>query len=162
MKKICFSLVAGLGFALLFTTCSKPPEYPVEPVINFIGYSKTTLRQAVDTLYIRIGFTDGDGDLGLPVGSKETNASFIDDRFPNEPPTTLLFPFVPEQGVGNGIKGEAIFKLPATCCRYLGCDVDDPDHPTDIIQYELTLRDRAGHYSNKLKLPPLNIRCIKR
>ncbi len=162
MRKTLNSFVTMLVAALLFTACSKPPEFPIEPHIEFVSYDKSTVRQAVDTVYIRVKFTDGDGDLGLPVGSKETNASFVDDRFPNDVPTTLLFPFIPEQGVGNGIQGEALFILPATCCRYLGCDSDDTDHPIDTVQYELTLRDRAGHSSNKLKLPPLRLQCVKR
>ena len=155
------NIFALFALATLLAACSKPPDYPVEPVISFISYSKTDLKQGSDTVYIKFGFTDGDGDLGLNIGDTATNLYLIDPRFTPSEAETFLFPFVPEQGVGNGIKGEATIKLNATCCRYLGCGLTDVDHPYDTISYQLRIRDRAGHYSNTLNLPPLRLKCDK-
>ncbi len=160
MKKTLKIGAILVAIALLFTTCTKPPDYPIEPVITFIGFSKTELKQGNDTVFIKIGFTDGDGDLGLNVGDTSKNLFLIDPRFTDEK-ETFLFPFVPEQGVGNGIKGEATIKVQATCCRYLGCGLTDLDHPYDSISYHIKIRDRAGHYSNTLKLPALRLKCDK-
>ena len=161
MKKTFISTVAAFAVAMLFTTCTKPPNYPIEPVISFISYSIPKGRQDVDTIYIKIAFTDGDGDLGPAPGDTVPNMIL---RNPFRPlnPEPFTFPFVPEQGVGNGIKGEAIIKEQIPCCHYLGCDSDDPDHEYDTLQLELTIRDRKGNLSNTLKLPPLYSRCIKR
>ncbi|MEY4928108.1 MAG: hypothetical protein RI894_2546 [Bacteroidota bacterium] len=160
MKKTLKIGTAAFVIALLCLTCSKPPDYPIEPIISFISFDKTDLKQGVDTVYVKIAFTDGDGDLGLNIGDTSKNLYLIDPRFADEK-ETFLFPFVPEQGVGNGIKGEATIRVQATCCRYLGCGLTDADHPYDSISYQIKIRDRAGHFSNTIKLPPLRLKCDK-
>ena len=161
MKKKATIIFASLVSSLSFLTCSKPPDYPIEPVISFVSFSQTDLRQGLDTFYIKFAFTDGDGDLGLNLGDTTKNLSLIDTRFTKFNEETFLFPFVPEQGTGNGIRGEATVKVNGTCCRYLGCGLTDTDHPIDSVYYTLQVTDRAGHKSNLLKLPPLRLSCQK-
>ncbi|MBR4147077.1 MAG: hypothetical protein IKU00_04200 [Bacteroidales bacterium] len=64
MKKILILLFAVL-FAL--ATCQKKPEYPIEPKITYEGLAY--LMDADSTLtgevILNIGYTDGNGDLGL-------------------------------------------------------------------------------------------------
>ena len=64
--KIKITIVLSFALALL-TACQKHPEYPIEPVISYHGLSY--LMDADSTLtgevILSIGYTDGDGDLGL-------------------------------------------------------------------------------------------------
>lgn len=59
--KILFLLFAILSI----NSCQKPPEYDLKPVINQFKDNKDTTIGALRTITINIGFTDGDGDIGL-------------------------------------------------------------------------------------------------
>ena len=59
-------LVTGLGLG----SCLNPPEYPIEPSIEFgavkkTHYPATATSIPIDSLEFKINFRDGDGDLGL-------------------------------------------------------------------------------------------------
>jgi hypothetical protein len=66
-------LIRGFGlFAIILTgvsACFNPPEFPVEPQIEFenIDYKEygTGFDSEFDSLILTISFKDGDGDLGL-------------------------------------------------------------------------------------------------
>jgi hypothetical protein len=66
-------LIRGFGlFAIILTVvgaCFNPPEFPVEPQIEFesIQYKEygTGFDTEFDSLILTISFKDGDGDLGL-------------------------------------------------------------------------------------------------
>lgn len=64
MKKTITILFAIL---IALAACKKKPEYPIEPAITYQGM--TYLMNADSTLtgevILNIGYTDGDGDLGL-------------------------------------------------------------------------------------------------
>jgi hypothetical protein len=72
----------------LLVTCSRPPEFPNEPVIEFIGLSKNTIIQSrssqlpQDTIEISFKFTDGDGNLG---NADSVNIILTDSRDGNTP-----------------------------------------------------------------------------
>lgn len=59
--------LAGLSLALV--GCLSPPDYPVEPSIEFKSLAVTRYTPPgevpVDTFKITISFKDGDGDLGI-------------------------------------------------------------------------------------------------
>src|SRR5690606_28240519 len=97
-------------------SCVKPPDYPIEPVIEFERMSRNTMFQGntnTDSVVVTISFTDGDGDLGSNDG---TMGIFLKDtRFEGDP-RTFIIPFVPVQGVGNGISGEIEMWVQTTCC----------------------------------------------
>lgn len=59
-----------LGTGLGLGGCLNPPEYPIEPSIEFGEVVKTHYPAApggiaIDSLEFKINFRDGDGDLGL-------------------------------------------------------------------------------------------------
>lgn len=72
----------SLMVACLFVSgCLKPKEYPIEPVIEFKGFT-----QFGDSARVAFSFTDGDGDIGLgedelqspyDTGSRYYNNVFI-------------------------------------------------------------------------------------
>lgn len=64
------TLISGLVLFLLFASCRKLEEYPVEPEITYEGF---VFLQDVETGTIekgllQIGYRDGDGDIGLDQG----------------------------------------------------------------------------------------------
>ena len=63
------SLLAGL-----LGSCHNPPEFPVEPSINYrdiVPYHLTGPRGVRDSLVVIVRFEDGDGDLGLTDADKD-------------------------------------------------------------------------------------------
>ena len=145
-----------------FATCVRPPTYPIEPVITFNGMTKTLMRQGFgseDSVYVALGFTDGDGDLGGISGKDSLNV-FITDKRDNKPvEQTFRIPFVPEAGAKNGISGEIKLLMFTTCCRSLEPCRPTPSRPIDTLVYEIYIKDRAGHKSNAVKTNPILLQC---
>ncbi len=157
MKKI-FGLVV---IAMMFlSSCVDSPEYPDEPVLTFISFSKDTVRQSLDTNIITIAFTDGDGDLGAIATDTFFNLFLTDITLGATFPYRI--PFIPKQGIGNGISGEIELTLlptdiccdsvPLPCFKHAGA-------ADETISYEVEVEDRAGNRSAPLKLPPIRMRC---
>ncbi len=154
----------GFGF-LVLQACTQPPEYPVEPVIEYLSVSKNTMREGKfqeDTIYVTIGFTDGDGDIGRE-DTDNTIDLFVTDLRTGITDNTYKVPYVPELGSGNGISGTITFQLYATCCifdepGYVPCE-DVAPAPFDTVRYEIYLIDRAGHVSNTVQTEPIFIQC---
>ncbi len=159
-------------FILLAFSCTKPPDYSDTPVIDFIGLSRPTIVQdnssfpnAENSIWIDIGFTDGDGDIGLDsTGAKQL--VIIDTHFNAVTSSNIeeiSVPLVPEQGAGNGISGVISFRTTPTCCVYQNpgfetCEVYE-GYPTDTLIYEVFLTDRAGNESNHIFTDQIIILC---
>ncbi len=144
--------------------CVKPPEYPIEPIIEYLSMTKDTLDRGinVDSLKVTLSFTDGDGDLGS--SNRENNLFYTDDR--DTFPLPGQIPFVPELGASNGIKGEISFVVGSSCCIFPDsllstnlCEDIFEEYPYDKINYTVYILDRAGHKSNVVTLPPIFVRC---
>lgn len=151
-------------FSLLLFTCIIAPEYSDIPAITFEGMDKNIVSQAKlkdDTLEIRIGFTDGDGDIGDP--NNKANVFLLDDRDGNY--ITYSMPVIPQKGIANGVKGTiTVYHTTGkfnVCCYFTNADACTiPDIATnDTVNYKLFIEDRKGNKSNQVKLPPLFIRC---
>ncbi|MEM6320568.1 MAG: hypothetical protein AAF960_23065 [Bacteroidota bacterium] len=159
MKSLIYSFCALA--ALLAFSCSNPPDYPIEPVIEFISLSKPSMQQGrnpnTDSTLLTISFTDGDGD----IGSDDSIAVFLVDMRDDFQQPGFRIPFVGQQGVGKGISGEIYIALPTSCCYY-----EDGRSPceqvpgaTDELGYELWITDRAGNESNHIDVAPIILRC---
>lgn len=157
-----FTLVV-LGFIAF--GCVKPPDYPIEPVIEFMNIDKNFMSQGLqdnDFVLATITFTDGDGDLGSEDDSVSIVITDLRDNSVNTSATRL--PMVPEQGAGNGISGEITFRLFQTCCIpppefQRGPCAPNPDFPVDTLEYEVYIVDRAGNESNHILLEPIYLQC---
>ncbi len=142
--------------------CTKPPDYPIEPVISFKSLSRTSLPQGnlnTDSLTITISYTDGDGDLG----NEENQANvFRTDLRTGFSASTFSIPFVPIQGAGNGISGEIAIKAFTACCIHPETNqicMPFDDFPVDTLQFEIYIVDRAGNKSNTIITDPIFLRC---
>ncbi len=166
MKKV-FPL-AFVALFFVFQYCVQPPDYPLEPVIEYIGLSKNLLQQGTgneDFLSVTFSFTDGDGDLGYPE-TDPTASVFIRDSRDSFAKPPLQLPYVEPQGAGNGISGEITINLPTVCCIFidpdgfkLACEDVPNTMQFDTFHYFIKIRDRAGHESNEIKTGAIILKC---
>jgi hypothetical protein len=160
MKSI-FSLFVILS--VFFAACVRPPEYPIEPRIEFLGLSKNMVKQGLtkDTLYLSVSFTDGDGDIGFQ--NNDSTLFIVDTRRNGIRINDVQgLPSVPEQGAGNGITGEIRMRIYGGCCSngFSPCIPQPTDkYAQDTVIYDIYIKDRAGHESNHVKTPPIYIMC---
>lgn len=157
---------------LLLAGCISPPSYPVEPEIKFLSLSRTVINQQ-DSVRVKFEFKDGDGDLGFQ--STDTGDCNLCDTTCLQHPTFSLFlfdnrtscltpyniPYIPPKGSSDAISGKVDFVVSLICCippNNFPC-IPSPDYPQDTVRYSIQLKDRAGHLSNKLELPPILIHC---
>jgi hypothetical protein len=160
MKSLFFSLIIGLF--LFLAACATPPDYPIEPYIEFISLSKNSMLQSSipnkDSTLLTLYFTDGDGDLG----SDDSLAIFLIDKRDDFKQPGFRIPFIGEQGVGKGISGELYIAIPTTCCYFedgrTPCEKSSSGE-TDEVIYEIYIKDRAGNMSNKIDIAPITLRC---
>ena len=157
-------LLVLLSVGAVIASCQNPPEYPLEPVIEFMSLDKNTIEQGTgnaDTIRVTFSFTDGDGDIGDDENG-ELNL-FLTDLRKDVPADNYRIPKVPPLGANNGIQGEVTFKLLQTCCIFPG-GIPTPcspstDYPVDTVQYEFYITDRSGKESNRIVTPPILIQC---
>lgn len=149
-----------------FANCQKSKDYSDVPYLEFRSFSKQEMVQGVnqqDSVILTLFFTDGDGDFGSESTSTATNIFFKDLRTGNEF-RQFRAPFIPLEGVGNGISGLIKIKIYSTCCIYppeLGvfpCEISNLV-PTNNLPLEVYIEDRAGNKSNTLALEELILLC---
>lgn len=151
------------------SACVKAPSYPIEPAIEFKSVSSNYVYSgSVDT--ITFTFTDGDGDISVRPSDADTcdqcgfkrgdssclkmsgfNVFLIDSR--DSCVGTYASPDVEPDGNYKAISGEiqVIRAIDSKKCFV----VPTPGCPLDTVVYSIVLRDRAGHYSNKVKTAPI-------
>ncbi|MFT4664385.1 MAG: hypothetical protein ACI8YQ_001011 [Polaribacter sp.] len=151
---------------LVLSACRDPPDYPNEPVIEYIGSNKTAMTQGPsigDFVFLTISFTDGDGDLGSSDFGDSTRVYYADTRLADPIVQSVSIPMVPELGSGNGISGEIRFKVPNSCCFYPpGFPIDCgplEGFPTDTIVYDIFILDRKENKSNVVQSEPIILLC---
>ena len=154
MKNILF---LGILLTTIIYGCIEPPDYPVEPVIEFVEMTRTSVvgqtipedpNRALDTLYITFAFTDGDGDLG---GGDSSNVFLRDSRLGNAGESYFVDD-IPDAGVTNGISGEMTVMIPEIFCF-------PNSQPRDTLIYTIQIIDRAGNLSNEIQTPPIELIC---
>lgn len=158
-----FAAVSGLTVV----GCLSPPDYPLEPVIEFVGLSKDTMVQdplgKADTTLVVLSFTDGDGDIARSAQDSLPNV-FVDNLETAEQVGGFKLDPIDEAGAENGISGELRLLLQTTCCDYplfvnaVPCQ-PSREYPIDTLLTEAYIIDRAGNESNRVSLPPIYLRC---
>ena len=169
----------GLFFlALAAFSCQKPVEYPIEPKIEYQGF--TYLFNSDSTFsgegVISFSYTDGDGDLGLDDADTTYPFGFNDAHYYNMvvdylksvngvfEKTPLLSPHVPTSPgdtlvLFDTVTFNARFKrlrdseepkaISGTIDYKL--TVQNPLSPNDTIKFEIHILDRALHESNVIQ-----------
>lgn len=176
MKK---SILVGLLFLVLVViSCQKPVEYPIEPRIEYRGF--TYLFNADSTFsgegVISFSYTDGDGDLGLNDTDTIYPFGFNDERYYNLEidymkcvngvfeKTPLLSPHVPTSPADTLVLYDTVTfnarfkrlrdseepKAISGTMEYK-LTVQNPLSPNDTIKFEIHIVDRALHESNTIQ-----------
>lgn len=165
MAKVIYILLSLIVFTCF--SCSTSPDFDDVPEIEFVSINKTIFNQnyqqgTSDTIFITLGVTDGNGDLGSEENANDIE--FTDSRTGFI--TNNSLPMLPLQGSGNGIEGDIVMRLviaPGSdfCCippSGSGCR-PDPSFPQDTFSYLIRIRDRAGNWSNQVSTSSLTINC---
>ncbi|MBC8048245.1 MAG: hypothetical protein H7Y00_15705 [Fimbriimonadaceae bacterium] len=134
-----------------FASCIKPPEYPIEPRIEFVSVTKTNFNEITNdvSFTVTIYFEDGDGDLGGTIDDS-VNLFWEDSRVPGVQ-SPFKIPFIELQGNHKAISGN-IYATKTTGCI-------NPGVETDSFTYKIHIIDRAGHESNIIELPAMTVVC---
>lgn len=149
---------------LLFTGnagCIKDVEYPIEPKIEFGGFSTIRDVAGKDSVgLITISYTDGDGNIGLfawdTVEPKKYNFYLKFMQYINKelvefkpPDTTITFnariPILTPAGKNKNIKGDITMTLALYFARQA--------LQSDTIAFEIYIKDRTLYESNVVETP---------
>lgn len=130
--------------ALFIIACKKETNLPIEPKINFLDFT-----QKPDSAYLRMTFTDGDGDIDL--AKDDTNYNFFISYFEKHggnftelhltPPLNYRIRDVNPNGQKKPLEGIIKVKWKAP---YYNPFLQNGD----TIRYDFYLVDKAGHKSN--------------
>ncbi len=155
MKNI---VLLSIVLALAITACIQPPDYPIEPEIEFVSVSKSEVLQAIDTFRINFAYTDGDGDIGLDLDDPDNNVIITDSRTGFE--ESFKVPVVPQQGASNGISGEISLLVFASCCLNSNpiCLPTTEANPEEVT-YTIQMFDKSGNASNIIQTSPIYLIC---
>lgn len=161
MKSLKYTIILSFVIAAMIASCVNPPDYPIEPQIEFLSLTKDVMDQTNllgDSTLLRFSFTDGDGDLG----SDSTINAFVIDKRDGFEARKYVIPYIPPQGAANGISGEISFAVFSSCCiyedNYPPCTVN-PNQALDTLVYQVYIEDRAGNVSNTIDSAPIILRC---
>ncbi len=152
---------------MLWTACLHTEDYPPEPIITFDGF---VLMDSVDQLgnentycTVTIGFTDGDGNVGLResditgrfdpdslyyhnllVDYYEWDGSLNDFKLIDlDPSFNARIPYLTPEGNNKTLKGEIIYGMNVS---FTG---------SDTIRFHFRLVDRSFKESNMVESPPI-------
>jgi len=175
MKKLFYlTLIVSTTLA----ACLKPPEYPIEPEIEFIELIGDTLSSSTsnpDSISFKFSFTDGDGDIGYTkdqlAANIDTNCVDVCDSLCyNHAFTSVIvidsrtkcsvefnLPFIPEKGSSGDISGIITIDVHQAFCftetkelKFSGID---------SVQLFIKIKDRAGNLSNEIMTPYIYLSC---
>src|SRR5690606_6818403 len=160
IEYICLGILATIITSI--AACVSRPDFPVEPVIEFVSMEGNQMVQNsfnTDSIRVTFSFTDGDGDLGdrdsLNIFIRDNRDQFIASKY--------RLPELPPEGAQRGVRGEITVTIYTTCCIYPdGTPPCEPSQkfPTDTLQYEIFIKDRAGNVSNTISTDPITILCL--
>jgi len=148
------------------TGCIKEQQYPLEPHIEYQGFATDTAVDGKDSLgLIKISYTDGDGNIGLYASDTVEPYKYnfyiklmqqIDGQMVEVKPvdTNVTFnariPILTPAGRNKNIKGEITMTLEL----YFASQILQ----SDIIAFEIYIKDRDLNKSNVITTPAFKIR----
>ncbi len=147
---------------IIMIGCKGRHPFPDTPVLTFSGLSKDSLIQGflnTDSIIVFFHFTDGDGDIGDLPGDTLLDLIVKDTRMQTE--EYFKLPVV-ESTTSGPISVDGSVRIYNTCCIYEDgtppCTAR-PDIEEQSLQYEIRIRDQAGHVSNAILTPKIHLQC---
>ncbi|MDD4142185.1 MAG: hypothetical protein PHR20_05270 [Bacteroidales bacterium] len=162
--KYLLNLTALSISVLILFSCNHYEEYPIEPQIEYNGYTLLSQITETDTIpvkgVIKIGFTDGDGDIGLydydTVAPYDYNLFIAYYELHNNVWTQVVnadgdtvnfngrIPIITPDGSNKNIKGTIYDTVLLNTFSSF-----------DTVKYVISIRDRALHQSNEIETPAI-------
>jgi hypothetical protein len=137
---VVFSILMALS------ACKKETE-PAPPTIKLISVSSTELLQFKDSLVITLEYTDVNGDIG--EDDPDLNDLMVKDRRLSNADYYFVKPLSPPS---SGIKINGIIAVQIKNAFLLGTG------NSEITQFDIKLKDRAGNWSNSVSTPEITIK----
>ena len=127
--------------------CKKDNNFPDEPEIEVRDFYK----QSSDIAIWKIGFTDGDGDIGVRNAADRDNFivtifSIVDGNAIERDGQAYRIPVVENIRTAAGIEGEFVFQIETDLLRL-------DSIPIDSAFYQAYVVDRSGNESNTVETP---------
>lgn len=153
-----------LASALLWTACTKSPKwYPDEVEVSYIGISSDSVNlrdTAGKSIVIKLGFTDGNGDLATDESDAKEYLFIRDSRDTNTAKDYTFahpIPYVePKLRPDNGsISGQVEIELDKSYFF-----ITDPAKillGRDTVRYLIYIKDDAGNRSRTVTTDPIYI-----
>ncbi len=149
---------------LLFFGCEKPPTYSNVPIITSVSITPTLIRSFTDsnadaqnlpdTLQVQVGFTDGNGAIGILAGDTTNviDAYLVDSRTTPSGQHTIdsfSIPYITPNGNVKAISGTISFTV---------YDIIGNNTTWDTLHYTVTIVDRNGNVSNAKSTPNIYLK----
>lgn len=157
-------IIFALFLLVISYSCSISPGFSETPSIEFLGISKDSLNQnnlLSDSIFLRISFRDGDGDLGSGAAGITENIILTDSRT-GDIYDRFRIPPLDISGAMTGIEGTITMKVFTTCCIFPNGDppCQTPiGFPTNEFSLEIQLKDDSGKLSNTVSSTPITLLC---
>ncbi|MBK6699054.1 MAG: hypothetical protein IPG55_03985 [Saprospiraceae bacterium] len=158
-----FRIITILCAFTLMWSCQSTDDFSIIPSIKYVSVTKSSLVQGdlnQDSLWLTFSFQDGDGDLAYSANGSEKDIFLYDKRL-----GLLLDSYkIPELSNtnGNSLEGSMQILIYTTCCLFKDnippCSAP-PQYPTDTLLFELYIKDRAGHESNRITSQAILLYC---
>lgn len=167
MKRIFWFYSLFFISVLFLFSCTKEEEFPPEPAITFLSFTKIPNTTSFDEKgVLKIFFTDGDGDLGLNAGDtfapfdknsmyyynyfikyfEKQHGTFVEVTLPAT--FNSRIPRLEASGNSKSIKGEIELEL----------FINNPFSAFDTIRFEAQIADRALNLSNVITSPEIIVK----
>lgn len=132
--------------SLCSASCKKDSALSSVPVIKFLDVNSTSIKEFKDSLVLRFEYSDADGDIG--EDNPDKNDLFIKDRRLANADYYFVKPLSPP---GSEIKIKGIISVQIKNTFLLGTG------NSELTQFDIKLRDRAGNWSNSINTPNITI-----
>jgi len=157
-------IIISFFLVLSYYSCSVNPGFSETPSIEFLSISEDTINQGslfTDSIFLRISFRDGDGDLGTGATGIFENIIITDSRT-DELYDRFRIPPLDISGAMTGIEGTITMKVYTTCCIFPDetppCEAPT-EFPTNELTLDIQLKDDSGKLSNVVTSTPLTLLC---
>ncbi|HIA36744.1 MAG TPA: hypothetical protein EYM84_00435 [Flavobacteriales bacterium] len=134
-------------FIILFSFCKKEEEEPKIPVLKLIDITPLSLVQYNEPVYITIGYSDLDGDIGYE-NPDEYALQIKDNRLAN-PDWYHVSPLAPIES-NVAIEGDLTIKINSLFLLGNGSQ--------ELTSFTIKMVDRAGNWSEEITTPQVTIR----
>lgn len=132
---------------VIFSSCKKKTELmAVEPFLELVSVSPTSVQEFNQSIEIFIDYEDGDGDLGFE--NADSNALVIHDSRLDNPDYYYVPPQAPLDEI-IAISGTLHITIPNVFLLGNGT--------SETTTFSISIKDRAGHWSNELVTDQITI-----